>query len=251
MNLELENKIVVLTGGTGGVGRSIALAFLQEKSKVIVLHRNEEKYALLQKWLEPKVGIDHLVGIKTSILEPRTIEETMKTIYQQQGRIDVLVNCAGYAKEAPLLMLEDDSIDKMFDVNLKSPLYLSRSVLRYMMKQREGSIINISSVSTRRGGRGIAVYAAAKAGLERFTKVLAQEVGRKNIRVNAICPGVIDTEMSLPLRDRMGEDILKNTALEKYGNPSDVAKAVLFLASEKMASFITGHVLNVDGGFSL
>ncbi len=251
MNLELEYKVVVLTGGTGGVGRSIALAFLLEESTVVVLHRNDEKYKKLQTWLKGQVSIDKLMGIKTNILDPNRIQETMKNIAQQYARIDILINCAGYAQEAPFLMLEDEGIDKMLDINLKSPIYLSRAVLRYMMKQRAGSIINISSVSSRKGGRGISVYASAKAGLERFTKVLAQEVGRKNIRVNAVCPGVIDTEMSLPLRERIGGSIIENTALEKYGSPSDVAKAVLFLASEKMASFITGHVLNVDGGFSL
>ncbi|HFB99401.1 MAG TPA: SDR family oxidoreductase [Phaeodactylibacter sp.] len=153
--------------------------------------------------------------------------------------------------EAPLLLLEDEMIEQMIDVNFRSPLYLSKAVLKHMIRKKSGNIVNISSASTHAWGRGIVVYASAKAALERLTQTLAQEVGKKNIRINAVCPGVVDTKMSSNLRSVAGDIITMETALKRYGHPKEISKAVLFLASEETASFITGVVLNVDGGFNL
>lgn len=163
----------------------------------------------------------------------------------------ILINCAGYSVESPFLLLEDDQIERMIELNFKSPLYLIKAVLRPMLKQKSGNIISISSASTHGWGRGITVYASAKAALERLTKTIAQEVGKKNIRINVVCPGVIDTTMSKQLRSVAGDILMHSTSLKRYGRPNEISKAVLFLASDVMSSFITGHILKVDGGFNL
>ena len=252
MDLKLKDKIVILTGGTGGIGKHIALDFLMEEAIVILLHRNEEKFEKTKKWLSEEVATEgRLFGVCTTITDTKVIPEVIKSVAKAHGSIDVLVNCAGFALEAPFLMLDEETIEKTIDINFRSPLYLSKAVLRYMIKQKSGNIVNVSSVSTHAWGRGITVYASAKAALERFTKTLAQEVGKKKVRINVVCPGVIDTDMSTNLRSVAGDIILTSTALKKYGQPAEVSKSVLFLASEETASFITGHVLHVDGGFNL
>ncbi len=252
MNLKLNDKIVVITGATGGIGQYITLDFLREGAIPVLLYRNEDKLKNLKEWLAEQVGTEgRIFAYNTSITDTKSITEVVKKIIAAHGQIDVLVNCAGFAVEAPFLMLDEEAIERMLDVNLRSPLYLSKAVLRYMMRKKSGNIINISSASTHVWGRGIAVYASAKAGLERLTQTLAQEVGKKKVRINAVCPGVIATEMSTNLRSVAEEIILTSTALQKYGIPQEVAKSVLFLASEETASFITGHVLNVDGGLGL
>ncbi len=252
MKLHLDHKIVLLTGGTGGLGSHISLDFLKEQAIVILLYRNEKKFNKLSDWLAAQVPIDgRLFGIQASITDNQSIQQAVRQVIKAHDRIDVLVNCAGYAMEAPFSLLEEEDIEQMIDVNYKAPLYLSKAVLRYMLRQKAGSIINITSVSTHAAGRGITVYASAKAGLERLTQVLALEFGKKNIRINAVCPGVIDTDMSKNLRSVAEKYILEGTALKRYGQSQEVSKAVLFLASEETASFITGQTINVDGGFYL
>lgn len=252
MNLKLNDKVVILTGGTGGIGSAIALDFLLEGSKLILFYRNEEKKDKLLGELANQVDVEQLVDpIKINILDKKEINETVSEIRKKYGRIDVLINCAGFAHERPFMLLTDDEMDDMIDLNFKSPLWLTRAVLRPMIKQKAGNIINISSLSTHAYGRGITVYAAAKAALERFTQTLAQEVGKKNIRVNVVCPGVIHTEMSNNIRSILGDVILLSTSLKKYGLPHEVSKACLYLASDEMSSFVNGQVLKVDGGFNL
>jgi 3-oxoacyl-[acyl-carrier protein] reductase len=147
--------------------------------------------------------------------------------------------------------MEDDQWEEVMQVNFTAATWLTKAVLKPMFKARGGAIINVSSVLGRRFGRGVVAYSAAKAAIERFTEALAMEVGRKGIRVNAVCPGVIETKMSQGLMHLHGERIQEHTPLQRVGRPEEVTKAVLFLASESMASFITGHKLYVDGGFSL
>lgn len=252
MDLKLKNKVVLITGGTGGIGSAIVEDFLKEGAKVILLYRNEDKKNKLFHYLLESTGsIDKLTGVKLDITNKEQIRLAIEDILGIHQCIDVLVNCAGFANEKPFLMLQDDEIDHMLELNFTSALWLSRAVLRPMFKQRRGSIINISSLSTHAWGRGITVYAAAKAALERFSQTLAQEVGKKGIRVNVVCPGVIETDMSINVRSALSDIILQSTASNKYGKPKEVSKAVVFLASEETASFINGHILKVDGGFNL
>ena len=252
MDLKLKDKVVILTGGTGGIGSAIALDFLLEEAKLILLYRNETKKDKLLVELEKQVIVkDRIECIKIDIMDKKAIYDEVKSIFKKYGQIDVLINCAGFAHERPFMMLTDDEMDDMIDLNFKSPLWLTKAVLRPMIKQKSGNIINISSLSTHAFGRGITVYAAAKAALERFTQTLAQEVGKKNIRVNVVCPGVIDTEMSNNIRSILSEVILQSTSLQKYGLPHEVSKSCLFLASDEMSSFVNGQILKVDGGFNL
>ena len=139
----------------------------------------------------------------------------------------------------------------MININLKSPMLFSQAVLKPMFKQKSGCIINVTTVATHKAGRGIVAYASAKAGLDTFTRTLAQEVGRKNIRVNTIRPGIIKTEMSKQILENLGDYIVESTAINRIGNPADISAVALFLASEKTSSFINGTNINVDGGFSL
>lgn len=252
MDLKLKDKVVILTGGTGGIGSAIALDFLLEGAKLILFYRNEAKKDKLLVELAQHVEVkDCVESIKINILDKDAINDTVKSLRLKYGRIDVLINCAGLAHERPFMLLSDEEVDDMIDLNLKSPLWLTRAVLKPMIKQKSGNIINISSLSTHAFGRGITVYAAAKAALERFTQTLAQEVGKKNIRVNVVCPGVIETDMSNNIRSILSDVILMSTSLQKYGLPHEVSKACLFLASDEMSSFVNGHVLKVDGGFNL
>lgn len=252
MNLELENKIVVITGATGGIGRQIVLDFLQEGATVFCLFRNNKKFDDLENWISEKCSSsDKLFGISCDLLNLNQINAAIKEIMASKNRLDVLVNCAGTVEEVPFAMNDEKTINKMLDVNLKSAMMVSQAVLKPMFSQKQGAIVNISSVVATKAGRGIVAYATAKAGLESFTRSLALEVGRKNIRVNCVKPGAISTDMSIKLKDRASEYVLELTSLGRFGNPQDVSKAVLFLSSESASSFITGTSISVDGGYQL
>lgn len=252
MDLQLNNKIILITGATGGIGRAITAAFLNEGAQVQAVYRNEDRFTQLCNWLgENKTDTAALSGIQADLLSYSDIHQTVEETVKEFGRIDVLVNCAGHSIESHFALLSEEQINEMIDLNLKSPMYFAQAVLKPMFRQKEGCIINISSLVASRKGRGVAAYAAAKAGLDAFTRVLAQEAGRKNIRVNSICPGLIQTEMSSSLVERTGSLIADETALSRLGNPEEIAMAVLFLASSRTASFITGTQLHADGGLYL
>lgn len=252
MDLLLKNKVLLLTGATGGIGRAICAAFLQEGTFVVALYRNENRFSDLKKNLEAQgIDLSGFHGIQTDILNTTDIQKAVDETINRHQRIDILINCAGNSFENHFALLEEKQIDEMISINLKSPMLLSQAVLKPMFKQKEGCIINISTIAAHKKGRGIAVYAAAKAGLDAFTRTLAQEVGKKNIRVNSIRPGVIETEMSAPLLERTGSMVVEATAMNRLGTAEDIAAAAVFLASGKAASFITGTQLNVDGGLYL
>ncbi len=249
MKLELQNKVILITGATGGIGKQVVLDFIKEDAIVVCLIRNQKKMKEMLSWIEEQgASVLNVHSFVCNLLEFETIKETVKLIVREFKRIDVLVNCAGFAYEYPFAMLNDTQIDEMIDLNFKSPLYLMHSVLRPMLKQKEGCIVNISSVSAAKKGRGIATYAASKAALDTFTRALSQEVGRKNIRVNCIRPGVIKTSMSEGLMDRSEEIIQKSTALARHGYPDEISKAILFISSNKTASYMTGETFCIDGG---
>jgi 3-oxoacyl-[acyl-carrier protein] reductase len=249
MNLKLENKVVLLTGGTGGIGTEIVVDFLKENSIVVCLYRNEKKIlSLKENLIKRGVDIKNLHGLTCNLLDFDNLKEVAKLAFEKLGRIDVLVNCAGKSHEYPFGLLDQSHIDEQIQINLTSPLYLTQAVLPFMYKNKGGSIINISSVSSTKKGRGISVYASAKAGLETFTRILALEVGRKNIRVNCIKPGVVETSMTGPLIERLGKEIKQTTSLSRFGKSPEISKMVLFLASSEASSYLTGECINIDGG---
>jgi len=249
MELKLNNKVVILTGGTGGIGQQIAKDFLIEKAVVVCLIRNQSKMdKMISTFNSDGVDTEHLHAFTCDLLNYEAMKLTIQDILKQFKTIDVLVNCAGAVNENPFGLIDDKAIEQMIDLNLKSPMWLSHLVLRPMFKQKGGAIINVSSVSTIKKGRGIVAYASAKAGLETFTRTLAQEVGRKKIRVNCIRPGVIATTMSNAVIDRHNDVIKKTNSLARVGEVGEVSKTVLFLASNETASYITGECITIDGG---
>ncbi|OIQ37758.1 MAG: hypothetical protein BM555_00030 [Crocinitomix sp. MedPE-SWsnd] len=245
MDLKLQDKIVLITGATGGIGRQIAEDFEKEGAKVLVVYRNLQKF---EKLTEANPTI---TGYHCDLLKTDDIKKMIKLIVEDHKRIDILVNCAGAVVEAPFAIVDEDQIEKMLDINLKSVMYLTKAILKPMVLQKEGSIVNVSSITAQKGGRGIVAYASAKAGLDAFTRSLAIEMGRKNIRINGVRPGAISTDMSKTLKERAENYIAEATILGRFGNPKEVSKGVLFLASNETASFITGTTLNIDGGFML
>lgn len=249
MNLELTNKVVLITGGTGGIGSRVVADYLAEGAIVACLIRSEVKmqalYAVLKEW---NISKENLHSFECNLLDYDDVVRATKEVDAKLKGIHILINCAGFAEEYPFAMLDAKKIDLMIDLNLKSPIYLSQAVLKTMYRQKEGCIINVSSASAIKKGRGIAVYAAAKAGLDTFTRTLAIEVGRKNIRVNCIRPGVITTALSGPLLERAEEIIKSTTALGRPGKTSEISAAILFMSSNKTASFMTGETITVDGG---
>lgn len=252
MDLGLKDAVVLISGATGGIGSAICEAFLRENSIIVPLYRKAEKLdLLLSRLISCGLQPEHIFPQKTDLSNTASVESAVKNIISEFGRIDVLVNNAGHSTERPFLLLEEEEWDKEIDINLNNAARILRIVLKYMFIARKGSVINISSLLSQRFGRGVSAYAAAKAGLDRLTQALAQEVGPKGVRINSVCPGVIKTQMSKPLIDLMGTTIISQTPLRRFGRPEEIANAVLFLASETCSSFITGHLLRIDGGYGL
>lgn len=250
MDLKIVDKVVVLTGGTGGIGRQICLDFLKEGAIIVCAVRRSNKLEALVDWIsEQGQDTTNLHYFECDLLSSESIKVFIKQTIEKFDRLDILVNCAGAVEEMPFAMMDEKRITEIVDLNLKSTMLISQAVLRPMFKQKSGSIINISSITAIRGGRGIVPYAAAKAGMDSFTRTLASEVGKKGIRVNGIRPGAIKTAMSEPLEARIQEFIPNAMIMGRFGKPEEVSKGVLFLASEETASYITGSFINIDGGY--
>jgi 3-oxoacyl-[acyl-carrier protein] reductase len=249
MNLELNNNIVLITGGTGGIGGEIVAEFLNEDAKVICLIRSESKMAQLKKVLSNRnISISNLFSYQCDLMDYGGIKIVIKKILQEFKRIDTLVNCAGYAKEYPFALLSESQISNMIDLNLKSPMMLTQAVLKSMFRQKSGSIINISSIASVAKGRGIVSYASSKAGIETFTRTLAMEIGRKNVRINCIRPGVIETKMSGNIKEVLNNNVGEFNSLGRTGTPNEISKMTTILASDQVSSYITGECITIDGG---
>jgi len=238
--IDLTGKTAVITGASRGIGKAIAEKLHKAGAKVILIARNEEKLKELSEILGncPYFPLD--------ITDRQKIAETFKTI-QKEYDIDILVNNAGITRDNILMMMKEEEIDKVIDTNLKSLFFITKQVVRKMLKKRNGRIINITSVIGLMGNAGQSNYAASKAGIIGFTKSLAKEIGSRNITVNAIAPGFIETDMTKDLPDENKNAMLESIPLKRTGTPEDIANAVVFLASD-LASYITGTVLNVSGG---
>ena len=252
MKLDLKNKIVIVTGANGGIGMEISKHFLTEGSILFPFYRNDpEKIKPLFEWAKDNsIDTNNIIPIESELTDSIKIKSCLNKIIEKKGKIDILVNNAGHSEEIPFLLFDDSAFHENMNVNFIAPALITQKVLRYMIKEKRGSIINVSSVVGTNFGRGVSLYSSAKAATNRLTQILAMEMGRKGIRVNAVAPGIIQTKMSIPIINRMkiyGSDMIP---LKRHGTPSDVARAVLFLASD-VSSYITGHVLTVDGGISL
>ena len=233
----LANQVCVVTGASRGIGLAIATLFSGEGAKVYGLSRTAPSAAGIE-WLSCDVA------------DEASIDAAVNTIVQREGHIDIVVNNAGITRDGLLMRMKTEDWDSVLSANLRSAFIMSRAVSRIMLKQRSGCILNMSSVVGMHGNGGQSNYAASKAGLIGFTKSLAKELSSRNIRVNAIAPGYIETAMTEVLPDAAKEGLKTSIPLARPGRPEEVAHAALFLCSNR-ASYITGVVLNVDGGMGM
>ncbi len=241
----LENKVAVITGSARGIGFVIAKVFAEEGAKVVILDVNKESIDNAVKEIS-KIN-ENVSGFVTDVTNQEIVANTIKEIIKKYQRIDILVNNAGITKDGLLMKMKESDWDAVINVNLKGTFLCTQKVIRYMLKQRSGSIINISSVIGIMGNAGQANYAASKGGIIALTKSSAKEFASRNVRVNAVAPGFIETEMTAKLPENVIEEYAKSIPLNRMGTPRDVANLCLFLASDD-SNYITGQVIKVDGG---
>jgi 3-oxoacyl-[acyl-carrier protein] reductase len=240
-------KAALITGGSRGLGAELVEAFLDEGYCVSACARSETD--AVRKWAEGADTKDRFQFIAADVSDPAAAERFVKEAASRWGRIDVLVNNAGVAREGVVGLFGDDAIDQVVDLNLKGTLYVTRAASRAMLARRSGAIVNVSSVVGISGYRGLSVYGATKAALDGLTRSLARELGSRGITVNGVAPGYLSTEMTHGLSEEQLGQIGRRTPLGRLGEPKDVARAVLFL-TDPANTYITGHVLVVDGGLT-
>jgi 3-oxoacyl-[acyl-carrier protein] reductase len=242
----LSGKVAMVTGGSRGIGRAIAIALAEAGADVAVVFAGNREAAEETAAQVREAGRQAEV-IQCDVSAASQVDAAVKQVVKAWGRIDILVNNAGITRDNLMLRMKEEDWDQVVDTNLKGVFLCTKAVTRPMMKQRYGRIINISSVVGLTGNPGQANYVAAKAGVLGLTKTTAKELASRNITVNAITPGFIDTDMTAKLDADLQEELLKQIPLARLGKPEDIAHAVTFLASDH-ASYITGQTLGVDGG---
>jgi len=240
------NKVAFITGATRGIGRQIAITLAKEGFNIVINYRKENEDLIETKKMveDQKVKCFTVQGDVSSFEDS---ERMVKDIIEEFNHIDILVNNAGITKDMLLMRMKKEDFESVIGVNLVGTFNITKNVIPYMMKNRSGRIINVSSVVGISGNAGQTNYSASKAGIIGFTKSLAKEVGSRNILVNAVAPGFIETQMTDVLKEEVKEEISKTIPLKRMGTVEDVANVVKFLAS-KDSSYITGQVINIDGG---
>ena len=242
----LTGKTAVVTGGSRGIGRAICIELAKQGANVVVNYSGSEDKAKQVVSQIEELGAK-AIAIQANVADSAAVDAMMKQTIEVFGTLDILVNNAGITRDNLLMRMKEQEWDDVVDTNLKGVFLCTKAVTRQMMKQRAGRIINISSIVGVAGNPGQANYVAAKAGVIGLTKTCAQELASRNILVNAIAPGFITTEMTDSLPEELKEAMLKQIPLAKLGQPEDVAKAVVFFASDH-ANYITGQTLHIDGG---
>ncbi len=244
--MDLSNRVAIVTGSARGIGRAIALKLAEVGATVVVNDIGESVNSVVEEIKAmQRPGLAVVADVSLSSDVSRLVEETMTAF----GKVDILVNNAGITRDQLLMRMSDEDWDRVLNVNLKSVFLCSRAVLRHMVKQRRGRIISLASIVGVVGNPGQANYASAKAGIIGFTRTIAKEVASRGITANAVAPGFIDTEMTQRLPEDRKQQLKSRIPLGYLGTPRDVAETVAFLASEE-ARYITGQVLNVDGGMA-
>lgn len=242
----LDNKVALITGGSRGIGAAMVKEFVAQGAKVAFTYRSSSSHA---EALIESLGVEegHVMAYASDASSMEQTNDVIKQVMMHFGQIDVLVNNAGITKDNLLMRMSEDDWDAVIDTNLKSVFNFTKAIMRPMLKARKGSIINISSIVGLKGNAGQVNYAASKSGMIGLTKSVAQEVGSRNIRCNAIAPGFIATEMTDKLDENIKEAMLQSTCLKRLGSTKEIADVAVFLASD-MSSYLTGEVLNTSGG---
>ena len=240
------DKVAMITGATRGIGKQIALTLANEGYNIVLNYRTEnDELKQLKNEIESKKI--KCLTVQGDVTNFEDCKQMIESAIKEFGKVDVLVNNAGITKDMLLARMKEEDFKQVIDVNLVGTFNMTKNVISYMMKARNGRIINISSVVGIAGNAGQTNYSASKAGIIGFTKSLAKEVASRNILVNAVAPGFIETNMTEVLKQEVKDEIAKNIPLKRMGTPKDVANVVKFLASED-SSYITGQVISVDGG---
>jgi 3-oxoacyl-[acyl-carrier protein] reductase len=246
MDFDFNGKVVLVTGGSRGIGRACAVGFAKRGATVVLSYAGNEAAANETVKLIQDAG-GKARAVKFDVADTKACADAVDAVVKESGRLDVLVNNAGVAVDGLIMRFKDEDWDKTLDTNLKGAFALIRAASRPMMKQKGGSIINLTSVVGEMGNGGQAAYAASKAGLIGLTKAVAKELSSRNIRVNAVSPGFIGTDMTSKIPDDTRAKMLEGIPLGRLGTAEEVAHAVMFLASD-LAAYITGEVLKVNGG---
>lgn len=245
----LKGKKAIVTGGSRGIGKEIVMEFLKEGAFVYFLDLNPSEYLQEMEESAKAAGVE-VFWNEADVSRENEIGQVVEEILNHSGGIDILVNNAGITRDGLIFRMSYENWDKVLKINLTSAFLMSQIVARHMIKRRSGSIINMASVVGLGGNAGQTNYASSKAGLIGLTRSLAKEVGSRGVRVNAVAPGYIDTEMTRALPERAREAMLTQVSLGRPGSPQEVAEVVTFLASDK-SSYVSGHVLRVDGAMSI
>ena len=241
-----ERKTVLVTGASRGIGKEVAMLYAENGYDVIINYVSDKTDVEgIKKEFEEK-NVKCLL-VKADVSKEEEVANLVNKAIEEFGKIDVLVNNAGITKDNLLMRMSEEEFDKVIEINLKGTFLVTKAVTKYMMKKRQGSIINLASVVGVVGNAGQSNYSASKAGIIGFTKSVAKELASRNIRANAVAPGFIETDMTSVLKDEIKENIYNQIPLKRMGNAREVAELIYFLGSEK-SSYITGQVINVDGG---
>jgi len=244
----LKNKTAIITGGSRGIGKSIVLTLAKHGANIVFTYLSSEEKALTVVKEAQKYG-GQIIAIKSDASQYKSCELLINEVSEKFTNIDILVNNAGITRDNLLLRMSEEDFDSVLSINMKSVFNMTKAIQKNMLKNRSGSIINLSSIVGVRGNAGQSNYAASKSAIIGFSKSVALELGSRNIRSNVIAPGYIETEMTAHLDENTANEWKKNIPMKRAGVGNDVAHAVLFLASD-MSSYITGQVINVCGGMA-
>ena len=245
----LPGKTVLVTGGSRGIGRAVVELLADDGANVVFFYRDDAEAAARVVDAGRDAG-RKIRAERVDVTDPRACAAAVERVAAECGGVDVLVNNAGVVRDSLLAGLDDEALQLVMNTNVGGVFHVTRAVVPHMVARRAGKIVNVSSVAAQKGGRGQTHYAASKGAVEAFTRALAVELAPRRITVNAVAPGVIETDMSRDIRERAGETVMSRILLRRYGTPPDVAHAVWFLAS-RLADYVTGQVLHVDGGFRM